>query len=86
MSQLETERLFLRMFRGEDFEQYAAMMCDAEVTRFLGDGSPLSRELAWRQMAMVLGHWQLRGYGLWAVEEKESGRLVGRVGFFNPEG
>ena len=53
MSQLETERLFLRMFRGEDFEQYAVMMCDAEVTRFLGDGSPLSRELAWRQMAMI---------------------------------
>ena len=86
MSQLETERLVLRMFCEEDFEQYAGVMCDAEVTRFLGDGAPLSRELAWRQMAMILGHWQLRGYGLWAVEEKESGRLVGRVGFFNPEG
>jgi RimJ/RimL family protein N-acetyltransferase len=74
------------MFCEEDFEQYAAMMCEAEVTRYLGDGAPLSRELAWRQLAMILGHWQLRGYGLWAVEELESGRLVGRVGFFNPEG
>src|SRR5437763_14943692 len=86
MSQLETERLVLRMFCEEDFEQYAAMMCDAEVTRYLGDGAPLSREMAWRQMAMILGHWQLRGYGLWAVEERKSGRLVGRVGCCNPEG
>jgi RimJ/RimL family protein N-acetyltransferase len=37
-------------------------------------------------MAMVVGHWHLRGYGMWAVEEKSGGRLVGRIGFFNPEG
>lgn len=86
MTQLETERLILRMLREEDFEQYASLMCDAEVTRYLGDGKPLARADAWRQMATLLGHWQLRGYGPWAVEEASSGRLVGRVGFFNPEG
>jgi RimJ/RimL family protein N-acetyltransferase len=86
MSELKTERLILRMFRETDFEQYAAIMCDAEVTRYLGDGMPLTRADAWRQLAMLLGHWQLRGYGHWAVEELASGRLVGRVGFFNPEG
>ncbi len=37
-------------------------------------------------MAMLLGHWQLRGYGLWALVEKDSDRLIGRAGFFNPEG
>jgi RimJ/RimL family protein N-acetyltransferase len=37
-------------------------------------------------MAFLVGHWQLRGYGHWAVEEKASGRLVGRIGFLNPEG
>jgi RimJ/RimL family protein N-acetyltransferase len=86
MSRLETERLVMRMFREEDFEEYAAMTCDAEVTRYLGDGKPLDRFFAWRQLAMMLGHWQLRGYGPWAVEEKATGRLVGRVGFFKPEG
>jgi len=74
------------MFREEDFEEYAAMMCDSEVTRYLGDGKPLERFLAWRQMAMIVGHWGLRGFGLWAVEEKATGRLAGRVGFFEPEG
>jgi RimJ/RimL family protein N-acetyltransferase len=54
--------------------------------RFLGEGKTLNRFEAWRQMAMILGHWQLRGYGIWAVEERKTGDLVGRIGFFNPEG
>jgi RimJ/RimL family protein N-acetyltransferase len=37
-------------------------------------------------MAFLVGHWQLRGYSHWAVEEKASGSLVGRLGFFNPAG
>jgi len=37
-------------------------------------------------MAFLVGHWELRGYGHWAVEEKESGKFVGRIGFLNPEG
>jgi RimJ/RimL family protein N-acetyltransferase len=30
----------------------------------------------------MLGHWQLRGYGMWAVEERSSATLVGRIGFY----
>ena len=86
MENLRTERLVLRMFREDDLDQYAAMTADAEVTRYLGDGSTLSRADAWRQMAMILGHWQLKGYGMWAAEEASTGRLAGRIGFFNPEG
>ena len=35
---------------------------------------------------MILGHWQLRGFGFWAVEERATGTLLGRIGFFKPEG
>ena len=86
METLRTERLVLRMFREEDLDEYAAMTADPEVTRYLGDGGTLSRADAWRQMAMILGHWRLKGYGMWAAEEAATGRLVGRIGFFNPEG
>jgi len=86
MKTLRTERLVLRMFREDDLDQYALITGDAEVTRYLGDGSTLSRADTWRQMAMILGHWQLKGYGMWAAEEASTGRLVGRIGFFNPEG
>jgi RimJ/RimL family protein N-acetyltransferase len=83
---LETERLVLRMFRQDDLEPYAAMCADPEVMRYLGDGKTLDRANAWRQLAMILGHWQLRGYGLFALEEKATGALVGRAGIFEPEG
>jgi RimJ/RimL family protein N-acetyltransferase len=85
MMNIETERLVLRMFRDSDTDAYAEMLGDAEVTRFLG-GKTMSRQEAWRNMAMVLGHWHLRGYGFWAVEERASGELVGRVGCWRPEG
>ena len=83
---LQTARLFLRMFREDDLDAYAAICADAEVMRYLGDGKALTRGEAWRQMAMILGHWELRGYGLWAVEERSTGELIGRLGFFEPEG
>lgn len=83
---LETARLRLRMFRDDDLDAYARICADPEVMRYLGDGKPLTREDAWRQMAWILGHWQLRGYGLWAVEERATGALIGRIGHINPEG
>ena len=82
---LETERLVLRMFRESDTDAYADMVADPEVMRFFG-GEPASRAEAWRNMAMIVGHWHLRGYGMWAVEEKATGEMVGRVGCWNPEG
>ena len=61
MVTLETERLRLRMFRETDLDAYAAMSADPEVMRYLGaTGEVLTRLEAWRQMAMFLGHWQLR--------------------------
>lgn len=83
---LETDRLTLRMWREQDFEQYAAMCADPEIMRYLGGGEPLNRFDAWRHMAFLIGHWDLLGYGHWAVEEKASGAFAGRVGFLNPAG
>jgi RimJ/RimL family protein N-acetyltransferase len=83
--QLETERLLLRMWREDDFEPYAKMCADHEVMRYLG-GKTFNRLEAWRHMAFLVGHWQLLGYGHWAVVEKRTGDFVGRIGFMNPVG
>jgi RimJ/RimL family protein N-acetyltransferase/predicted enzyme related to lactoylglutathione lyase len=84
---LETERLRLRPFKPEDAGAYAAMCADPEVMRYLSPtGDVLSREDAWRQMAMFVGHWQLRGFGMWAAEERETGVFVGRIGLHYPDG
>jgi RimJ/RimL family protein N-acetyltransferase len=83
--ELETARLLLRGFEDDDLDPFAAMCADAEVMRYLGSPT-LDRAGAWRKMALHLGHWQLRGYGKWAVVERGTGRLIGRVGLWNPEG
>jgi RimJ/RimL family protein N-acetyltransferase len=86
MEKLGSPRLVLRMFRESDLDAYAAMCGDPEVMRYLGDGFPLTRAESWRNMALVLGHWHLRGFGLWAVEERTTGLMAGRVGCWQPEG
>jgi RimJ/RimL family protein N-acetyltransferase len=87
MVRLETERLILRPLTNADFEAYAAICADAEVTRYMSvNGAPLPRWEAWRSLAMFVGHWQLRGYGVWGLEEKANGRLLGRAGLHNPDG
>jgi len=83
---LETERLRLRQFVETDLDAYARICADPESMRYIGPGTQLSRAEAWRSMAQLLGHWELRGYGLWAVEEKRTGTFVGRIGLIYPEG
>jgi RimJ/RimL family protein N-acetyltransferase len=83
---LETDRLVLRPFVAEDFEPFAAMCADREVMRYINDGRALPRGEAWRALAMFAGHWELRGYGQWAVVEKATGAFIGRAGLWNPEG
>jgi len=80
---LETPRLRLRAFRNDDFDGYARWMADPQVTKYLG--GPQSRGDAFRSLTAMLGHWELRGFGAWAVERKSDGALVGRVGLSLPE-
>src|SRR5688572_19559417 len=81
---LETERLRLRGWREEDLEPFAAFVGDETTARFVGGVG--NRDDAWRRISGQLGHWALRGYGSWAVEEKSSGSWVGYSGLWNPHG
>ncbi len=83
---LHTERLTLRQFQEEDFETYRKIVADPEVMRYVGAGKPLSAASAWQNLALVIGHWQLRGYGLWALELRDRPGLIGRAGLYFPEG
>lgn len=85
MKELLTDRLQLRLFQPDDFEAHAEISADPEVMRYIRAG-PISRIDAWWQMARYLGHWQLLGYGIWAVIERSTNRLIGHLGFLNPEG
>src|SRR6058998_3300580 len=83
---LETERLILRLWEADDFEAYAGMCAEREVMRFIAvDGKPMSRFDAWRSFSSRIGHWYLRGLGMFAVVERSSGDLAGRIGPWPPE-
>jgi RimJ/RimL family protein N-acetyltransferase len=79
---LETERLILRDFTRADLDAHAATLGDPDVMRHI-TGDPLTREDAMRRIFMSVGQWPVDGMGMWAVERKSDGRLVGQVGFFD---
>ena len=79
---LRTERLLLRPFEQNDAEALARLNGNPDFMRHMGP--VMASEDSWRQMAMLAGHWQLRGYGLWAVEHE--GAMIGRIGLYYPEG
>ena len=82
---IETERLLLRGWRDGDVEPYARLCADPEVMRFIGDGSTLTLEQSAEQISRFLRHWEERGFGLWALEERESGAFVGFAGLVHQE-
>ena len=84
-TELETERLHFRMPRESDFPEYEKWQANIEVQRYLG-GKTMDRVQAWRHLAYLVGHWAFRGYGYYAVEEKATGQLIGRIGFTNQIG
>jgi RimJ/RimL family protein N-acetyltransferase len=68
-----------------DFEPWARAMADERTVRFTG-GQVMDRASAWRNMASLIGHWAIRGYGSFSVEHRATGEWVGRVGPWFPEG
>lgn len=83
---LSTARLRLVVPEARHAAAFAALHADPYTMRYIGQGRPLDRTDAWLHLAMLIGHWQLRGYGVWMVEDAGDGSFVGRVGLFHPDG
>ncbi|MFI6604683.1 GNAT family N-acetyltransferase [Nonomuraea sp. NPDC050536] len=80
-----TERLRLRMWRESDLDPLAAMDGDPEVMRYISDGSTRTREQTAATLVRLRQGWEERGFGLFAVEVRETGRLAGWAGLAVPE-
>jgi RimJ/RimL family protein N-acetyltransferase len=81
---LETSRLVLRPPRLEDMDPWADMMRDEEAVRFIGGVTP--RAMVWRGLMTMIGSWHALGFAMFSVFEKSSGRWVGRLGPWMPDG
>jgi RimJ/RimL family protein N-acetyltransferase len=78
---LETKRLILRPFYITDLDDFTEIVADPAVVRFATySGDTISRAQAWNWLCVMLGHWHMRGFGIWAVEERQTGELLGRIG------
>jgi len=80
----ETERLILRTFEENDWVALHKLYSDPECTRYTIQRT-LTEGESWRTMASMIGHWQLRGYGQYAVEDKTTGEVMGTVGLWYPK-
>lgn len=82
---LVTERLILRPLEESDLDAYTELFTVPDVRRSLRLPESFSRTDAWFSMAQWRGQWELRGSGQFAVEERATGRFVGRAGLHRPE-
>ena len=80
ISELETERLRLRQFSPDDFDEFAAFHKTENKNVSIVSGGE-----AWDRLAIYIGHWQLRGFGLFALEEKSSQAFIGWCGPWYPQ-
>lgn len=75
---IETQRLRLREYRTEDFEALLEILSDAETMQHYPkpyDAYGTRRWIQWN-----LDNYQRYGFGLWAIELKETGRFIGDCG------
>ena len=83
MSELRTERLLLRRWRAGDRAPFAALNADPEVMRHFP--RPLTRQESDRLAASADAAIAIQGWGLWALEERASGRFLGFTGLARPQ-
>jgi len=83
---LESERLRLRGWDIDDADALRRIYADPITMQHIGDGSTMPPDAAFKALAIMLGHWALRGFGQWAVTDRATGEVLGRAGLYEPEG
>lgn len=78
---LTTDRLVLRPARDADFPAYRDYRRSARSTVPEGDEG-----MIWTHFAAFPGHWALRGFGRFVIEERATGMAIGHAGPFRPAG
>jgi [ribosomal protein S5]-alanine N-acetyltransferase len=84
---IETERLILRKPKRGDAKALHAAYSDPEVMRYIGLGDTMDLEQTRAWVDKALRRWKADGFGHYAIERKEDGRVLGRAGFlvWNPD-
>ena len=78
---LQTERLILRRPAPADWPAFRDFMMSDRSIAF---GSHADLAKSWRAFAAELGHWDIFGYGMWAVTRRGDDTALGLVGPWTP--
>ncbi|GAB3253495.1 GNAT family N-acetyltransferase [Chitinimonas naiadis] len=81
---LHTDRLLLLPPAGEGDDAYQRFYTDPEASQFYG--GPLTPAQTWARLASDLGNWHLQGFGIWMVQRRAEGDIVGTCGFWQGKG
>ncbi len=81
-----TERLLIRDWTRDDFDAYFAIVSDPEVMKHIGNGLPRTREYVDGFFESVLSHQETRGWTRFAVEHRQSGKVMGFCGLDDQTG
>lgn len=83
---VETPRLLLRPPEARDVQVMLEIHQHPEVVRHIGTGIPGDLAVAWRNVAIMIGHWQMLGFGPWIITDRQNGEILGRVGMWDSAG
>lgn len=78
---IEGARLVLRGMRRDDFAAFAAIWADPAVTGQIGVPVRTTAE-SWTAYLVNMGHWQVEGFGQWAITDRATGAVLGQTGMF----
>ncbi|GAA6146964.1 GNAT family N-acetyltransferase [Pseudooceanicola nitratireducens] len=79
----DTDRIRLRGAHPEDLDAIDGFF-SSQASRYVG--GPRARAESWEAMCAGVGHWALRGFGLWILTAKDSGDVIGVAGLQQPDG
>lgn len=85
MISISTPRLVLRRWREDDVAPMSAISADPEVMRWIGDGSVRDERQTKAAMEAWEREWDRHGFGLFALELRSAGELIGFAGLAVPE-
>src|SRR5215472_8366748 len=84
MVTLQTPRLVLRRWRAEDMAALAAINADPEVMRWIGTGATRDPDQTRAGLDAFERQWAESGFGIFAVQVRETGELAGLTGLAVP--